>query len=435
MILVGNARGGARNLALHLLKEENDHIELHEVRGFASDTLPEALNEAYALSRGTRCKQFLFSLSLNPPPGKNVPTVAFEAAIDRAEAELGLTGQPRVVVFHEKEGRRHAHAVWSRIDVERMKAIPLPYSKMRLCGVSRELFIEHGWRMPPGLADRRQRDPRNYSLAEYQQAKRAGRDTRDVKTAIQDAWAISDSKAAFIHALEERGYRLARGDRRGFVALDHTGEPYAIAKWAEVKTKAVRDRLGDEKKLASIEDVRREIARDMQATTKRLRLEQVAEQRKRTEEFQRQRAALLERQRSERVQLAERQTVRQLAEAKARQDRFAPGVRGLWNRLTGEHRRTKERNEREAYAAFQRDRWEKDDLIFAHIEARTRLNVERTQGRAQRTETRQALRQEFRDYAAMEADPREEARRAFREKRQTEARQQTRRREGPAPSR
>lgn len=36
MILVGNQRGGAKDLALHLLKKENEHIEVHEVRGFAS---------------------------------------------------------------------------------------------------------------------------------------------------------------------------------------------------------------------------------------------------------------------------------------------------------------------------------------------------------------------------------------------------------------
>ncbi|SEN51125.1 hypothetical protein [Nitrosomonas marina] len=72
MILVGNQRGGAKNLALHLLKEENEHVEVHEVRGFASRNLMAALNETYAISKATRCKQFLFSLSLNPPQNENV---------------------------------------------------------------------------------------------------------------------------------------------------------------------------------------------------------------------------------------------------------------------------------------------------------------------------------------------------------------------------
>lgn len=114
MILVGNQRGGAKNLALHLLKQENEHVEVHELRGFASDNLMGALNESYAISRATKCRQFMFSLSLNPPPNEQVRTEDFEKAIDRAECELGLTGQPRAIVFHEKEGRRHAHAVWSR---------------------------------------------------------------------------------------------------------------------------------------------------------------------------------------------------------------------------------------------------------------------------------------------------------------------------------
>lgn len=82
------------------------------------------------MSRGTRAKQFLFSLSLNPPPAERVETGVFEDAIARAEEKLGLSGQPHAIVFHEKEGRRHAHAVRSRIDAAEMKAIPISYSKL-----------------------------------------------------------------------------------------------------------------------------------------------------------------------------------------------------------------------------------------------------------------------------------------------------------------
>ena len=121
MILKGSQRGGAAQLARHLLKTvENEHVELYEVRGFVSDDLPGALHEAYAISRGTRCRQFLFSLSLSPPPSERVPVEVFESAIDEAEGRLGLKDQPRVVIFHEKEGRRHAHCVWSRIDPDKM---------------------------------------------------------------------------------------------------------------------------------------------------------------------------------------------------------------------------------------------------------------------------------------------------------------------------
>jgi len=140
MILEGNQRCGARDLALHLLKEENEQVEIHEVRGFASDNLAAALNESYAMSRGTKCKQFLYSLSLNPPKNENVTTEVFEDATERAEEKLGLTGQPRAIVFHEKKGRRHAHAVWSRINVEEMKAVPLRISVYDMERENREVF-------------------------------------------------------------------------------------------------------------------------------------------------------------------------------------------------------------------------------------------------------------------------------------------------------
>ncbi|MEQ3673021.1 hypothetical protein [Pseudophaeobacter sp.] len=67
----------------------------------------------------------------------------FEKAVPAAEQKLGLTGQPRAIVFHEKLGRRHAHCVWSRIDADQMKAIKLSHYKRKLMDVSRELYRTH----------------------------------------------------------------------------------------------------------------------------------------------------------------------------------------------------------------------------------------------------------------------------------------------------
>jgi hypothetical protein len=74
-----------------------------------------ALREAYAVSRGTRCSQFLYSLSLSPPETEKVLVAAFEDAIERVEAKLGLAGHARIVVFHEKQGRRHTHCVCAHV--------------------------------------------------------------------------------------------------------------------------------------------------------------------------------------------------------------------------------------------------------------------------------------------------------------------------------
>ena len=69
MILQGSQRSGARQLAADLLNSrDNEHVEVHELRGFCADDLQGAFQEIEATSRGTRAKQPLFSLSLNPPP-------------------------------------------------------------------------------------------------------------------------------------------------------------------------------------------------------------------------------------------------------------------------------------------------------------------------------------------------------------------------------
>jgi len=139
MILKGSQRAGGRQLAAHLLRaDENEHVEVHEIKGFMSDDLPSAFQEVHAVSKGTRAKQYLFSLSLNPPLNEKVPIEVFEAAVEHIEQRLGLDDQPRAIVFHEKEGRRHAHAVWSRIDSTKMKAINLPHYKLKLRDVARE---------------------------------------------------------------------------------------------------------------------------------------------------------------------------------------------------------------------------------------------------------------------------------------------------------
>lgn len=222
MILKASERGNAAELARHLMNaRDNDHVELHELRGFACDDLAGAMLEADAVAKGIHCRNLLFSLSLNPPENETVPVEVFEATVETVEQRLGLDRHPRAIVFHEKEGRRHAHAVWSRIDAETMTAKNLACYKTRLMEVSRELYLEHGWRMPRGMIDRSLRNPLNFSRAEWQQAKRAQTDPRLIKAAFQDAWNRSDNADAlrvaepFQKVPEALHDRSLRGLRQG----------------------------------------------------------------------------------------------------------------------------------------------------------------------------------------------------------------------------
>ena len=83
--------------ALGVVGINNDHVELHDVRGFASDDLPGAFSEADAIAKGTRCEKDLFSMSLNPPEGADASVEAYEHAIEQVEQKLGLENQPRAI--------------------------------------------------------------------------------------------------------------------------------------------------------------------------------------------------------------------------------------------------------------------------------------------------------------------------------------------------
>lgn len=222
-------------------------------------TLQDALQEIRAQSMGTRCQQYLFSVSLNPQEAEIVDTDVFEQAITRIEESLHLQDQPRVIVFHEKEGRRHAHAVWSRIDTQEMKAINLPYYKNKLMEISKQLYLEQDWKLPQGLIDREQSNPLNFTRAQWEQAKRLDDDPKTIKSALKECWVISDSKEAFQNALEQHGYYLAKGDRRGYVAIDWRGQVFSLSKWLDEKNKTLKAKLGDSAPLPSVDEVKAKI--------------------------------------------------------------------------------------------------------------------------------------------------------------------------------
>jgi len=377
MIIVGNARGGATALADHLTRlDENEHVELHQVRGFVSGDLHGALTEAYAVSRGTRCQKFLFSVSLNPPQSENPSLEVFEGAAARIEDRLGLGGQPRAIVFHEKEGRRHAHIVWSRIDAKTMKAVELPFYKQKLNAVSKEIFLEQGWTLPPGYQARKQRDPRNFTLAEWQQAKRTSRNAGELKGAIQEAWNISDSKAGFKAALKERGFALARGDRRGHVVLTTEGEVFSLARSIGKKTKEVRARLGEPDALPGVAEAKAQIAKDMASTMGRLLDEARAQHAQRMKPLDIRRKAMTQKHRAERNALDQKQNERWQAEARQRSKQYSKGLKSIWQRLNGERMRIRAENERQAYADLKRDQNQRHQLITAQRAERARLQAE-----------------------------------------------------------
>lgn len=399
MILKASQRGGGQDLAVHLMKlDDNDHVRLHELRGFASDTLKDAFKETEAISRGTKCRQYLFSLSLSPPASASVSEAEFEEAIARIEERVGLAGQPRAFVFHEKEGRRHAHCVWSRIDSETMTAKPLPFFKQKLMKVSRDLYLEHGWKMPRGLENAAERNPTNFTLAEWQQAKQQGIDPRWMKQVVQECWSRSDNRAALARSLEERGFFLAKGDKRSAVVLDHAGEVYALPRLLDLKTKEVRERLRDETTLPSVFETKAVIGQRMTPAIRRHVDESRARFQRHTKLLGEQKEAMTRAHRKARVELSAFHEQEWTRETKERAARLPTGLSGLWHRLTGRYQYVRRTNEDEAKATQLRHAGQRQSLIDAQLEERRGLQANFKQLRSAQAQEFLELRKELGRY-------------------------------------
>src|ERR1035437_10726009 len=110
MILKGNQRGSGQRLAPQRLDADNNQrVEILELRGCITRDLRGAFEEWCAYATATQCRKYLYSLSINPDPQQGVLARAqYFDLIERAEKELGLSSQPRAVVFHvHNDGREH----------------------------------------------------------------------------------------------------------------------------------------------------------------------------------------------------------------------------------------------------------------------------------------------------------------------------------------
>ncbi|MBS0155119.1 MAG: hypothetical protein JSS38_11025 [Nitrospira sp.] len=416
MVPKASQRANGQQLAIHLLNaHDNERVEVADIRGAIACDLPGAFEEWHAVSRVTRCKKYLYSLSINPDPAQGALTRRqYKDYIARVEKKLGLSGQPRAIVFHIKEGREHCHVVWSRIIADQRKAVPISHDKLALLNVTREFAKDHSIvlteNMKPHAKTGDRPPPAPVSLHERQQQERTGVPKGDRMAEITRLWEETVSGKDFVRGLSQAGYRLARGDSVPYAVVDQYGEIHSLPRQVKgVRTKDIRVRLldypADLLPAASIvkAEVRREIAEALSsqfnrnADQSRDRLKQ-AQSRRRTS-FRARLSDLKEQQQVERICLAQEQRFR-LDELRA--DRLKQNVTGMMAILFAIPviswllTRRQRKEELSAIAGFRQERHE---LII-----RQRLQLEDLvrQGRAiQRVEKREArsletsLRREF----------------------------------------
>ena len=263
--------------------------------------------------------------------------------------------------------------------------------------VSRELYLEHGWEMPKGMIERELRNPLNFTREQYQQAKRLGSDPRLVRAAFQEAWRSSDNAESLRAALAERGFYLARGDKR-VVAIDHQGEIYALAKWSGVRARDVKERVPEANSLPSVTERRAEIAGLMKDRLREFEAEIKKAHARQRPSIEFRRTQMVQRHREEREALTELQQRRQQQETAARAARLPRGVVGLWARLTGKFSRIRAQNELETWKCYLRDRDERDRLIAGQLDERRHLQLSIRKQRDERARELFEIRREIAAY-------------------------------------
>jgi hypothetical protein len=250
VIIKGRSVAGAGRLEIHLTRvDENERVEIREFRGVASENLHDALHDMEALAAGTRAEKPFYHASINTLASERLTEEQRAHAIETLEKKLGLTGQPRIVVVHEKKDREHTHIVWSRIDLEHMRAISDSHNFRKHEEVARELEREFGLARVQGAHAEREgvpRPKRTPSHAEMLQAQRTGLTPQQVTEQVTALWRTTDNDQSFAAALSDAGYVLARGDRRDFVVIDPHGGTHSLARCVEgARTKEIRARMAD----------------------------------------------------------------------------------------------------------------------------------------------------------------------------------------------
>ncbi|MEM8497812.1 MAG: AAA family ATPase [Pseudomonadota bacterium] len=247
---------------------------------------------------------------------------------------------------------------------------------MKLQDVSRELFLENNWQMPDGLQQDVEADSLNYSIAECQQAKRQKLDPKVLKALFQKCWEQSDSQPAFAAALKEHGLILAKGDRRGFVAVDHTGEVYSISRWVGIKAKEVRARLGSPDNLPRVDEALGLLAAHLPEDLAEGISSTKADYGQKREGLEQQRKALATEHRKARAALRHAQEQRSVKKSRQLVATLPTGFKAVWARMTGQYQKLQENLIAELEAEKSLARNQRQDLVQLQLSERRTLQQE-----------------------------------------------------------
>lgn len=160
------------------------------------------LKEASGIPRTGRPLQYpALHLSLSWHPEQNPDQEEMLSAARRAIAAIGLEDHEALIVSHNDTDYKHCHMLVSRIHPVTGLAAKTAYSLRKLSAFALK------WEREGGKIYCHQRK-------ESHDMRQQGKNTKYIDPVLSDAWRNSRNGREFKAALEQSGYRLAKGRRR-----------------------------------------------------------------------------------------------------------------------------------------------------------------------------------------------------------------------------
>lgn len=230
MIIKGKSRRNGSQLGKYLFdnyKQENEKIELFEVKGTTSKDPKKAILEMSLAAELTKGKLGLYHASLNPEIGQTMTPKDWLKALDITEKKLGLVGQNRVCVVHEKIGedgqkRTHMHVVWQREKDGKLITDSKNYDK----------HLEAQSEIEKTLGQTKTLNP------------------KQIKDEVTQCYNEAKTGQEFINKLKEKGYQVGKdyvtekGGKRDFCLVTPDGQKSDLVRQIEkARVKEVRQKL------------------------------------------------------------------------------------------------------------------------------------------------------------------------------------------------
>ncbi len=182
---------------------------------------------------GRKLQKPVYAFSLSWGTDEKPTHETMRNAAKSALSKLGFEQHQAILIGHNDTDHPHIHIIVNRVDPITGMAASTSKDRNKLSQWAQRYEEQQGKirchkrvennERREELAQQRQHDPENTK----------GKIVRGRDPIIQKAWQQSDNGRSFAAALEEQGYLLAKGDKRGVVVIDPQGKPINPARHIE----------------------------------------------------------------------------------------------------------------------------------------------------------------------------------------------------------